>query len=169
MARQHPSLTIALEPWTAEDMPLLRRLNEPAMTEHLGGPETQAQLERRLHRYVLSPSDTSSMFKVMVEGGPAGSIGFWEREWRGDFVYETGWSVLPEYQGRGVASRAIELLIPLARAAGKHDAMHAFPGVENGPSNAICRKAGFELLGPVEFEYPKGHWAMSNDWRLSLR
>jgi RimJ/RimL family protein N-acetyltransferase len=150
-------------------MPLLERLNEPEMTGHLGGPETPAQLKSRLERYVAAQTETACMFRVMVDGAPAGSIGFWEREWRGVPVYETGWSVLPEYQGRGVASRALELLLPLARVAGKHDAMHAFPGVENGPSNAICRKAAFELIGPVEFEYPKGHWATSNDWRLRLR
>ena len=45
---------------------------------------------------------------------------------------------------------------------------HAYPSVDNGPSNAICRKLGFELLGAEEFEYPKGHWMRCNDWSLEL-
>ena len=34
--------------------------------------------------------------------------------------------------------------------------MHAFPNVDNAPSNAICRKLGFELLEECEFEFPRG-------------
>ena len=44
----------------------------------------------------------------------------------------------------------------------------AFPSVDNGPSNAICRKLGFTFLEASEFEYPKGHFMRCNDWRLDL-
>jgi len=48
--------------------------------------------------------------------------------------------------------------------------VHAYPGVENGPSNSLCRKVGFELLGAHEFEYPAGSGTMMrcNDWRFDL-
>jgi RimJ/RimL family protein N-acetyltransferase len=48
--------------------------------------------------------------------------------------------------------------------------MRAFPSVDNGASNAICRKLGFELLGELEFEYPPGHGRvmLTNDWRFDL-
>ena len=46
--------------------------------------------------------------------------------------------------------------------------MHAFPTPDNGPSNAVCRKLGFTLLGEVEFEFPKGHFGKSNDWVYEL-
>jgi RimJ/RimL family protein N-acetyltransferase len=59
-------------------------------------------------------------------------------------------------------------VIERARAERKHRYLHAFPSVENAPSNAICRKLGFELLGDQEFEYPKGHFMRCNDWRLDL-
>ena len=167
MARQHTSL-ISLEPYAEKDLPLLERSNTPEMTEHLGGPDTQNQLELRLDRYVAATTDHTRMFKVIVDGVPAGGVGFWEREWQGAQVYETGWGVFPEFQGRGIATRAMQLLIPIARAAQRHESMHAFPSVDNGPSNAICRKLGFERLGESEFEYPKGHWMQCNDWLLSL-
>ena len=77
--------------------------------------------------------------------------------------------VVPEFQGRGIAVAATAQAIELARADDKHRFMHAFPNVENAPSNAICRKLGFELLEACEFEFPKGHVMMCNDWRLDLR
>ena len=46
--------------------------------------------------------------------------------------------------------------------------MHAFPAVENAPSNAICRKLGFTLLDEHDFEYPPGTVMRCNDWRLDL-
>jgi RimJ/RimL family protein N-acetyltransferase len=150
-------------------MPLLVQLNAPEMTEHLGGPEPPEQLKKRLQQYAAAQNDAGRMFRVVVDGVSAGSVGFWDKDWRGEGVYETGWGVVPEFQGRGIASQAMELLIGIARAARRHAAIHAFPSIENPPSNAICRKLGFELLGETEFEYPKGHWMRCNDWRLSLR
>jgi RimJ/RimL family protein N-acetyltransferase len=153
-------------------MPLLVRLNAPEMTEHLGGPETDDQLRRRHERYVrMADSNEAYIFKVVLDstGEVVGGVNLWEREWQGRPVYEMGWAVLSEFQGRGIASAAVKEAIEVARAAGKRDEIHAFPAVENGPSNAICRKAGFQLMGEVPFEYPKGHWMRCNDWRIALR
>jgi RimJ/RimL family protein N-acetyltransferase len=137
------------------------------MMEHLGGPQTPEQLADRQARYELPDS---RMFKVVdAESGEAvGCVGYWEREWRGEQVYETGWSVVPAFQGRGIAAAATAQVIELTRGEGVHRFIHAFPSVDNAPSNAICRKLGFTLLGPVEFEYPPGHFMECNDWRLEL-
>jgi RimJ/RimL family protein N-acetyltransferase len=77
--------------------------------------------------------------------------------------------VVPEFQGRGIAVAATRQAIALARHDHKHRFMHAFPNMDNAPSNAICRRLGFELLGACEFEFPKGHAMTCNDWRLDLR
>ncbi len=159
---------IELKPYSDDDMPVLERSNSPDMTEHLGGPETAQRLAHRLRRYVAATTDHARMYKVMFQGAVAGGVGFWDRDWQGELVYETGWGVFPEFQGQGIATGAMKLLIPMARATRRHRWMHAFPAPDNGASNAICRKLGFELVGEVDFEYPKGHWAPSNDWRLSL-
>jgi RimJ/RimL family protein N-acetyltransferase len=110
------------------------------------------------------------MFKIIDEstGEPAGSVGYWEKEWRGGTVYETSWSVLPEFQGRGIAAAATRQVIDAARAERRHRYLHAFPSTENAPSNAICRKLGFELLEERDFEYPPGNPMRCNDWRLDL-
>ena len=43
---------VRLERWVESDLALLRRLNAPAMTEFLGGPETEEKLVARHQRYV---------------------------------------------------------------------------------------------------------------------
>ena len=48
--------------------------------------------------------------------------------------------------------------IELAKHGDQHRCMHAFPNIDNAPSNAICRKLGFELVEACQFEFPKGHF-----------
>jgi RimJ/RimL family protein N-acetyltransferase len=164
------SATVILEPWGADDLRLLERLmGDPRMTEHLGGPENPGKLRERQGRYEqLEGGDR--MFKIIetATGDAVGSVGFWTKEWRDEQVYEIGWMVVPEFQGRGIAVAATRQAIDLATQDAKHRFMHAFPNLDNAPSNAICRKLGFELLEACEFEFPKGHFMTCNDWRLDL-
>src|SRR5438445_17967 len=83
-------------------------------------------------------------------------------------IYETGWMVLKAHQSRGIATEATALVVEKAKTDGRRRYLHAFPPPANGASNAICRKLGFTLLGEVEFEFPPGNFAASNDWRLDL-
>ena len=163
--------TVILEPWGSEDLPLLGRLmGDPRMTEHLGGPESRDRLLDRQGRYErLEGGDR--MFKIVdvASGVGVGSVGFWTKEWDNEQVYEVGWMVMPEFQGRGLAVAATAQAIELAKRASMHRFMHAFPNVDNAPSNAICRKLGFELLEAREFEFPRGHFMICNDWCLDLR
>jgi RimJ/RimL family protein N-acetyltransferase len=76
--------------------------------------------------------------------------------------------VLTPFQGRGLASAATLAAVRLAAADGRHEWAHAYPKVDNAASNAVCRKAGFELLGETDFEYPQGTWIRCNDWRHNL-
>ena len=158
--------------WSDGDFPLLERLmGDPTMTDHLGGPETREKIRERHERYCrIGESGAGGVFAIVVgpERVAAGWVGYWEKEWRGHHVWETGWSVLPEFQGRGVGTRATAAVVERARAEGKHQYIHAFPSVDNAPSNTICRKVGFALQEEVDFEYPPGHFMRCNDWRLDL-
>jgi RimJ/RimL family protein N-acetyltransferase len=164
---------VRIEPWAAGDLPLLEQLlGDPAMTEHLGGPETHDQLVERQQRYErIGDLGTGRMFKIIDEasGEAVGSVGYWDREWDGETVYETGWSVVPTFQGRGIAGAGTALAIDAARAERTHRLMYAYPSVDNLPSNAICRKLGFKLVGAQGFEYPPGHLMQCNIWKLDLR
>jgi RimJ/RimL family protein N-acetyltransferase len=158
--------SIRLESWSERDQPLLQQLlGVPEMTEHVGGPEGPEKIAERQARYQVPGS---RQYRIVVDGEDAGWVGYWEREWLGEKVWETGWSVLPGFQGRGLASEATRQLIEIARAERTLRYVHAYPSLENAPSNAICRKVGFELMGDYEFEYPKGNFMRCNDWRYDL-
>lgn len=162
---------VTIEPWAEDDLELLRGINAPEMMHHLGGPESEEQVLARHRRYIaLNDRDTGRMFRIVA--GPdrvsVGSVGYWDHEWDGGIVAEVGWSVLPLYQGNGVAGAAMRLLIAVVRTGCRFEQIHAFPRVENAASNAVCRRLGFTLVGEVDFEYPQGNPIRSHDWRLDL-
>src|SRR5690606_4711136 len=96
------------------------------------------------------------MFVILAgaEQQAAGTIGYWHHEHEGEPAWETGWAVLPAWQGHGLASQATREIIALLRAEGSHRYLFAYPTIENLASNGVCRKAGFELLGSQPDEYP---------------
>ena len=163
---------IDLYPWSDADLPVLQRmLGDRDLMVHLGGPETPDQILQRHRRYLELPATGNSrMFAIRLQADSTcvGTIGFWDSQWEGEAVYETGWMVLPEYTGRGIATKAALDVIERARGAGAHRLLHAFPALSNAASNAVCAKSGFENLGEFAIEYPKGHFMMCNDWRLDL-
>jgi RimJ/RimL family protein N-acetyltransferase len=157
-----------IEPWGPGDLALLERLNgDPALMAHVGGAETPEKIAERQSRY---SRPGSRQFKILEPGTGQGVgwVGYWEREWGGEEVYEAGWSLLAAFHGRGMAAEAAAHMLAAARAEQDRRFMHAFPAPENGPSNAICRKVGFTLMGECDFEYPKGVFVRSNDWRYDL-
>ena len=160
--------SLTLRPWSDEDLPLLERLmSDPIVMEHLGGPDRPEKIRERHQRYLKLP-ETDHMFAILLENSAVGSVGYWETTFGGQPVYEMGWFVLPAYQGRGIATRAGELVIDHARSTHRHQFMHAFPGVDNPASNAICHKLGFSLIESCEVEYPIGRFMQANNWRLDL-
>ena len=146
-------------------------MGDPDMMKHLGGPESEEQIVRRHQCYLRLPeTGTASMFKLVW--GPAfeavGGIGFWERTWRDQLIYEMGWFVLPAYQGRGIATKGCRSCC-CPSASGTETSIHAcIPVVSNAASNAICRKLGFSLIEECDFEYPPGQLMRVNDWCLDL-
>ncbi len=166
-------IAVQLRPWAQGDLPLLERLmGDPVKTGHLGGPETREQILERHERYVRSreTSRTGPIYAITIGANSqaVGSIGYWQRVWQGQHLWEVRWALLPEYQGQGIVASAIGLLASHARTIGKTRFLHAFPAVDNEATNAICRNAGFELLEEVEFEFGPGHTRRRNDWRLDL-
>jgi|SRR5438067_372341 len=166
---------VAVRPYSEGDLPLLERtLGDPRMMKHLGGPEGVEKLRERHKKFVAMSEDSSTggMFTITVgpEKASAGTVGYWEKDWDGQKVWETGWFVLPEFQGEGVATAATALVVERVTKLRSHKYLLAFPSVDNHPSNAICRKLSFALLGESEYEYPRGSGSLMrcNNWRLDL-
>jgi RimJ/RimL family protein N-acetyltransferase len=160
-----------LVPYGEGDLWLTEALElDPDVMRELGGPRPKEELAGVHERRIAAKIDGHDWwFKIVPGPGdePAGTIGIWPNEVDGETVYETGWMLLPAYQGRGIATEALALLLDRARADGRFDALHAFPGATNGASNALCRKFGFELRQELEVEFRDQPLSV-NHWVLDL-
>lgn len=161
---------MTLQPWDDSGLDLLRALNTPESKIHLGGPESEAKLLDRQARYMTyhTPSHTE-MLRIAEDGVIVGSVGYWQSDQNGEPAYETGWEILPQFNGRGIGTRAAAALMQRLQPIARHRHVFAFPLPANAGSNGICRKLGFELIGVDDVEYPKGTWSPHNIWRLDLK
>jgi RimJ/RimL family protein N-acetyltransferase len=160
-----------LRPITMDDLPPYERaLTDPRMMSELGGPLPREGLADKLRGIVDDVEAGRIWFFTIVPDGDqvAGTICIWDHESHGEPISEIGWMVLPEFQGRGVATEALRSVLERARSESRWDVIHAFPAVTNAPSNALCRNAGFSLIEERDFEYA-GRPLRCNVWRLDLR
>ena len=165
---------VELRPGTLEDEWVTVALEtDPGVMAELGGPWTEEEA-RATHRRRIAGIDRDGFWWFTVRpvgeagevGEPVGTIGVWDSEWEGEPVSETGWMTLPDHQGKGYASAGLAAILDRERAEHRWGDIHAFPGATNGPSNALCRKFGFELVGGGDADYagrhfPVNHWV----WR----
>jgi RimJ/RimL family protein N-acetyltransferase len=163
---------VALRPITTRDLPLYEELLvDPATMAELGGPLPRDGLADKLGRIVEEVDAGRTWYFVIVPddgADPAGTVCVWSHDWNGKEISEIGWMVLPRFQGRGLATRAVRTVLRRAGGEARWDVIHAFPAVTNGPSNAICRKTGFSLVGQSEIDYA-GRTLRCNHWRVDLR
>ena len=95
---------VRIEPWGAGDLALLEGLlGDPRMTEHLGGPEIPEKIAERHARY--EQPGLGSLAADDATGEGLGWVGYWEREWQGEQIYEIGRSVLPTAQDAASPAR----------------------------------------------------------------
>jgi RimJ/RimL family protein N-acetyltransferase len=142
-----------LRPLTRRDQRLYERIyTDPRMWAELGGVLEQ-DMAAKLERDVSSVEADRHWVLVIVthDGSAAGTVSLWDHEWEGETIYEIGWMVLPEHQGRGLASAGVAEALRRADEAARWRVLHAFPATTNAPSNALCRKHGFTLRGPIEY------------------
>jgi RimJ/RimL family protein N-acetyltransferase len=139
--------------------------------DQLGGLENDEQVQARHERYLrLAREGAGQQFRIVIPEHPegVGVVGYWHHDWHGEQALESGWSVEAEYRGHGIAPAAVIAMLDHARAAGETLTVHAYPRVDNPASNAVCRKAGFRLLGEEAFEVKPGLVLHTNDWVVDL-
>lgn len=143
---------------------------DPDMMAGLGGPLPRAGVEDKVRRDVRSAAEDTDWIKMIVPdatdpGVVAGTVTLWSHEADGERISEIGWMVLPAFQGRGLAKRAVRMLLEAARDDGRWGVVHAFPGTTNLPSNGICRALGFRFVGERDVDFA-GRLLRTNHWAV---
>lgn len=161
-----------LEPISMDDLPLWESIEcDPVMMEHLGGPTPRENMPGKLERSIASVANgTAWIYKIIPHDDSeeaAGSVSLWETEHYGEKVSEIGWMILPPFQRQGLGTRAVGEILERGRAAKRWGVVHAYPPRSNAPSNGLCKRLGFTLVGPCEFEY-QGRMLHCNDWQIDL-
>ena len=148
---------ISLEPWGPGDEGLLRQL--------AGGRNVSALQERYEQ---LNRSGEGWIYKIvdLASGSGVGSVGYWERSWRGDTIYEIASSVLPGSRGRGFGAEAVRRVIEVVKGEFGPHFIHAFTPADDAWSNDLYRQLGFEPAG--SFDAKDGVAVRYNDWRFDL-
>ena len=88
------------------------------MTE-LGGPLPREGIDDKVARDVRAAAAGEEWIKMIVPGETApdlvaGSVALWSHDNDGgEPITEIGWMILPEFQGRGLAKRAVRMLLEL--------------------------------------------------------
>jgi RimJ/RimL family protein N-acetyltransferase len=144
---------------------------DPAMMAELGGPLPRDGIEAKVETDVRKTRADDYWVSMIVPDAAtlevvAGSVGLWSHEDGPDKgLSEIGWMVLPEFQGHGYAKRAVRAMLQRARVDGRWGVVHAFPGVTNAASNALCRSVGFTLVGERNVEFADRE-LRTNHWRI---
>src|SRR5688500_6748888 len=81
-------------------------------------------------------------FAPEMDQPPVAMVGIFAPDLDGTPTGEAGWWILAARQGRGWAREDLGMVLDRAQADSRWGPIHAFPGVTNGPSNALCRKFG---------------------------
>jgi RimJ/RimL family protein N-acetyltransferase len=145
---------------------------DPVMMAELGGPLPREGIEDKVARDVQAAAAGDAWIKMIVPGEAApdvvaGSVTLWSHdEDGGEPITEIGWMVLPEFQGQGLAKRAVRMLLELARDDDRWGLVHAFPATTNSPSNGICRSLGFRFAGERDVTFAdrvlrSNHWVIN--------
>ncbi|WP_061965248.1 GNAT family N-acetyltransferase [Demequina aurantiaca] len=162
---------VELLPYAPEDLDLLRRANTPELMDQMGGVEDEAAVHRRHERYLLLPiGHLGQQFRVIIPGHPegVGMVGYWVRTDIPERTLECGWSIEAQYRGRGIATIATTTMIQFLREGGETCLLHAYPRIDNAASNAVCRKAGFSLVGAVKDPSVGAGEIELNDYAMEL-
>ncbi len=141
---------------------------DPVMMAELGGPQPREGVAAKVARDAEQAAANTAWIKMIIpdEDAPgvvAGSVTLWSHEDRGTAMSEIGWMVLPEFQGRGIATAAVRMLLGCAREQDRWGLVHAFPAVTNAASNGVCRSAGFRFVAEQETAFA-GRMFRTNHW-----
>ncbi len=117
---------------------------------------TRAEVQRRCENAASEwLAGHRADFTIRVDGAFAGDIGLYNEAWSGQAM--VGYSLLPDFRGRGVATRAVNLVAAWAFEIGVRRLV-AGVAPDNTASQRVLEKAGFarESVQRSRFHGPDG-------------
>ncbi|MBP7370204.1 MAG: GNAT family N-acetyltransferase [Arenimonas sp.] len=141
---------LLLREFTIEDAPyMLRQLNEASFIKNIAdrGVRTIQQAEDYLQHGAMASYQKSGFgFWAVIEKSSAQIIGMCGLVQRDNLpAADLGYSLLPEYFGRGFAFEATEACINAAKNAFNLPELLAIVNTANIPSRTLLEKLGFDL------------------------
>jgi RimJ/RimL family protein N-acetyltransferase len=145
---------VVLRPWELADAPaVVEAAADPyipritTVPEFATEPQARAYIERQWDR---ASSRLGYSFAICAPSA-VGQIGLWPR----DGVASVGYWLIPAARGRGLAARALGVLVDWASSAGYAE-LELFAEPWNEASLATARRCGFVERGPVRAHHQVG-------------
>lgn len=146
LRRSMPDDALLMEAWRNQPSTLLFQASPKRPLDQI-----RAMLEEHSATPVSPVADGRVSWIILCDGKPAGNIqvtinGDYDRRHKNAHL---GYMVAEEYQGRGVATEAVQRLCDIAFDPGALDLerIEAVAAVENIASRRVLEKAGFTLEG----------------------
>jgi RimJ/RimL family protein N-acetyltransferase len=147
---------IALRRWTPADIPAIAEAcQDPEIPRWtlVPSPYTEADARAYLQRVESGWGDgvraTFAVVDAAADGAPLGSSGLQAIDWD-QRVADIGYWVAAPARGRGVATRAVELLVEWAFGTLGLERVELRTNADNGRSQAVAARAGFSRsAGPL--------------------
>jgi RimJ/RimL family protein N-acetyltransferase len=151
------------------DLLFLQRITQtPGWLANIGprGTETLDGTRAYLERSFLTPYRTHGfgLWVIEVDGSPVGLSGIVVRP--GAEFPDLGYALLPEFEGRGFATRAGQVVIDWVRQTQSWTHVDGYTAVGNSASDRVLKRLGFSDMGIVHPEVFNGE--ESRLWRLKL-
>ncbi len=140
-------LPIALRPWREEDAPRLAELvNDKRVLANLAATMPFPYTERNAAEFITRANQPGArQYAITADGEPVGNIGAVERETE----FELGYWIGHAYWNRGIATRAIALILSQIRPTAKRIKAHVFAfnpaSAKALYKNGFNRRSGYQL------------------------
>jgi RimJ/RimL family protein N-acetyltransferase len=144
-----------LRPWSFDDVPaVLAAAQDPYIPQITTVPVAPDEREARAfitRQWDRARSGLGYSFAICEPATAVGQIGLWPR----DDGASVGYWLVPSARGRGLAARALDLLVDWAAATG-YATLELFAEPWNEASLATARRCGFVEAGMVRAHHQVG-------------
>ena len=134
---------------------IYKLLNSPHWIEHIGdrGIDSDEKATAYIRDHLINSYKANSfgLFKVvlMVDGRPIGLCGILKRSYLPH--PDIGYAILPEFEGYGYISEAVQATLDFAQEELKLKTLMAITTDKNGASRHLLEKIGFERV--INYQY----------------